>query len=100
MKATEIYNSAIEKYYAANSSSDKKHALKEFENAAKMGFDLAMLRAGEMYFFGDGVEPSKENGIYWISKACTVAEHYNDLYIQDLRTGAFLDAKVFLSEFG
>jgi len=100
MKATEIYNSAIEKYYAGNSSSDKKYALKEFEIAAKMGLDLAMLRAGEMHFFGDGVEPSKEVGIYWITKACEVAEHYNDLFIQDHRTGTFLDAKEFLSEFG
>lgn len=98
MNALEIYNNTIEKYYAARSPSDKKHVLNEFERAAEMGLDLAMLRAGEMHFFGDGVEPSRENGIRWISKACEVADHYNDLYIQDPRTETFLDAKVFLDD--
>lgn len=99
MNASEIYNNAIEKYYAAQSPSDKKHALNEFEIAAQMGLDLAMMRAGEMHFFGDGVKPSREKGIRWISKACKVAEHYNDLFIHNPRTGNFLNAKVFLNKF-
>lgn len=99
MNASEIYNCAVEKYYSAHTPSDKKHALKGFENAAHMGFDLAMLRAGEMYFFGDGIQTSRKEGLRWISKACEVSEHYNDLYIQDPKTGNFLDVRAILHEF-
>ena len=96
MQATEIYNKAIEQYYKAQSKTDKKAVSAKFEIAAEMGVDLAMLRAGEMHLFGDGVKTSKTIGRKWVLKACEKAEHHNDLYIQDPKDGIWLDAKKFL----
>ena len=96
MDAEDIYNQALGQYYSSEPSSNKQNILDQFETSAEMGLDLAMLRAGEMYFFGDGIKASKTKGVNWIAKACKTADHYNDLYVYNPNTGDKVPAKMFL----
>lgn len=81
MTAEDLHNLGVKSYYSNEATNPKKVAYDYYEKAAKKGLDLAMLRLGEMFFFGDGVAKSKSKGIYWMKNALVNAEHYNDLYV-------------------
>jgi TPR repeat protein len=97
MIAEEIYNEAVTLHNKTNTAQSKTHIFKAYLKAAEMGLDLAMLRAGEMLYFGDGIEISKEQGLRWIRKANQISEHYNDMAIQNPYTHKWVQAEEFLN---
>lgn len=61
----------VAKYYYQTQGSDSPEVKRYFGAAARKGVAWAQTMVGDMYFYGEGVEPSYHKAVSWYSKAAS-----------------------------